>query len=93
MGSPVQRYLKELCTLDLTFSLKNALSSQLLLNPLGDFDKTWYKERSQCAGVHITKEMMFPTVQRNYVQDQKGMGAYHVLFGRVLFLSYVQDTI
>jgi hypothetical protein len=28
-------------------SIPLTLCSQLLLNPLGDFNETWYKERSQ----------------------------------------------
>jgi hypothetical protein len=34
-------------------SVPFTLSSQLLLNPLGDFDKTWYKGSSQYVDVHI----------------------------------------
>jgi hypothetical protein len=25
---------------------------------LGDFDETWYKERSQCGDVHIVREVL-----------------------------------
>jgi hypothetical protein len=39
-GSPVQLFFKELRPLDLSFSLKNILSSQVLLNLLGDFNET-----------------------------------------------------
>jgi hypothetical protein len=35
--------------------MKKLLSSQLLLNPSGDFDETWYKERSHCVDVHIIR--------------------------------------
>jgi hypothetical protein len=31
------------------------LSLQLLLNPLGDFDETWYKQRSHYLDVHIVR--------------------------------------
>jgi hypothetical protein len=41
--------------MDLTFSLKNTLSFQLLLNPLEDFDETWYKERSHHVDVYIVR--------------------------------------
>jgi hypothetical protein len=30
-------------------------SSQLLLNPLGDFNENWYKEGSHCVDVHIIR--------------------------------------
>jgi hypothetical protein len=43
-GSPVQLFFKDLRPVDLAVSLKNILSSQLF----GDFDETWYKERSHC---------------------------------------------
>jgi hypothetical protein len=36
-------FFKELWPLDLAFVLKN--TSQILLNPVGDFNKTLYKER------------------------------------------------
>jgi hypothetical protein len=41
--------------LDFAFSLKNTVSLQVLLNLLGDFDETWYKERSDCLHVHIVR--------------------------------------
>jgi hypothetical protein len=48
----IQSFYKELRPLDLAFSLKNTLSFQLLLNPLGDFDETWYKETSHSVDEH-----------------------------------------
>ena len=39
-------------------SVPFTLSSQLLLNPWGDFDETWYKERSQCGDVHIARGVL-----------------------------------
>ena len=54
-GTPVPSLSKELQPLDLAFSVKSTLSLQLLLNPLGDFDETWYKERSHCVDVHIIR--------------------------------------
>jgi hypothetical protein len=35
--------------------LKNILSSQVLLNLLGDFNETWYKERSHYVDMHIIR--------------------------------------
>jgi hypothetical protein len=49
----MQLFVKELGPMDLAFSLKNTLSSQLLLNPVEDFDETWYKKRLHCADMHI----------------------------------------
>ena len=54
-GTPVLLLPKELQPLDLAFSVKSTLSLQLLLNSLGDFDETWYKERSHCVDVHIIR--------------------------------------
>jgi hypothetical protein len=48
-GKPVQLFFKELQPLDLLFFPKNALSSQVLLYPSGDFDENWFKERSHCV--------------------------------------------
>jgi hypothetical protein len=45
--------------LELRVFLYKILCPQLLLNSLGDFFETWYKERSQCVDVHITREMLF----------------------------------
>jgi hypothetical protein len=59
-------FLKELQPLDLPFSLKNTLSMQLLLNPLGDFDETWNKERSHCVDVHIVKGALSNYFSRSY---------------------------
>jgi hypothetical protein len=42
------------------------LSSQLLLNPLGDYDETWYKERSYCVDVHVLKRAL-PTPSRHLI--------------------------
>jgi hypothetical protein len=36
----ISNFFKEVWLLDFAFSLKNTLSSQLLLNPLGDFNET-----------------------------------------------------
>jgi hypothetical protein len=32
------------------------LSSQLVLNHVGDFNETWYKERPHCVDVHFVRE-------------------------------------
>jgi hypothetical protein len=42
----------------------NTISSQLLLNPMGDFDETWYKERSHCVDVHIVRRARLIIFQR-----------------------------
>jgi hypothetical protein len=57
MRIPVQSLLKELWPLEVAFSLKNTFL-QFLLNPFGDFDETWYKERSHCVDVHIIREAL-----------------------------------
>jgi hypothetical protein len=57
-GSPVQLFFKEIWTMDLAFSLKNLLSLQLLLNPLGDFGETLYREGSHCGVLHILREAL-----------------------------------
>ena len=44
--------------MDLGFSMQNTLSSQLLLNPWGDLNETWYKERSQCGDFHIARGVL-----------------------------------
>ena len=44
-------YICIACTVHVT------LSSQLLLNLLGDFNETWYKERSHIEDVHVFKKM------------------------------------
>jgi hypothetical protein len=58
-GSPVQLFLKDVQPLDLALFLKNTLSLLLLRNPSGDFDETWYEERSHCVDVHIVKGTLF----------------------------------
>jgi hypothetical protein len=57
-GSPVQSFSKELKRLDLAFSLKNTLFLQVLLNPLGDFNETWYKEGQNFVDVHDIKRAL-----------------------------------
>jgi hypothetical protein len=52
--------------MELAFSLKNTLSLQLLLNPLGNFNETWYKERSYCKNVHILSEALSNYFSRIY---------------------------
>jgi hypothetical protein len=54
-----QLFIKELWPLDLAFSLKNTLSSQLPLSCLEDFDETKYKERSHCGDVHIVRGALY----------------------------------
>ena len=54
-GTLVLLLSKELWPLHLAFSLNSTLSLQLLLNPLGDFYETSYKERSHCVDVHIIR--------------------------------------
>jgi hypothetical protein len=53
--------------LDLAFSLKIVLSSQLLLNPLRNFDDTWHKGRSQCGGVNIIRGALSNQFKRSYI--------------------------
>jgi hypothetical protein len=36
-------------------SVPMTLSLQLVLNPLRDFDETWYKERSHCVDKRIIR--------------------------------------
>jgi hypothetical protein len=52
-GSTFQLFLKELRPLTCLFFF--FLSLHLLLNPLGDFDETWYQERSHYVDVHIVR--------------------------------------
>jgi hypothetical protein len=47
-------------------SVPLTLSLQLLLNPLRDFDETWYKERSHCVDVHIIRGPLSHHFQRSY---------------------------
>ena len=56
--SLVQLFFKELRPLDFAFSSNYTLSLQLLLNSLGDFDETWYKERSHYIDVHNMREAL-----------------------------------
>ena len=47
-------------------SVPLTLSLQLLLNPLRDFDETWYKGRSHYVDVHIVKGPLSYYFQRSY---------------------------
>jgi hypothetical protein len=47
-------------------SVPLTLSLQLLLNPLRDFDETWYKERSHGVDVHILRGPLSYYFQRSY---------------------------
>jgi hypothetical protein len=63
-------------------SLKNTLSSQLLLtfNAVGDFNETWYKEISHCRDVHIVKGTLF-----NYISSSYGPGL-DIFFEKIICL-------
>jgi hypothetical protein len=50
---PAFKNVGVLCyTTAVRLSVLFTLTSQLLLNPYGDFDETWHKERSHCGDVH-----------------------------------------
>jgi hypothetical protein len=46
--------------MDKDFFMQNTLSSQLLflVNAFRDLNETWYKHRSQCVDMHITRGML-----------------------------------
>jgi hypothetical protein len=41
------------------------LNGILLLNPLGEFDENWHKDRSHCGDVHIVRKALSNVLTRN----------------------------
>jgi hypothetical protein len=55
LGEPFPIIFQGVMAPGLGYVLLNTLSLQLLLNPIDEFDGTWYKERLHCIDVHIIR--------------------------------------
>jgi hypothetical protein len=68
--TPTSKNVGVLCSLIMLYrchqSVPFTLSSHLLLNPLGDFDEIWHKERSHCGDMHICKGNPVQLFLRSY---------------------------